>query len=149
MAWEAITEAHLLTKISGAELEALREAALASAQVDPVAPSIVHVTGEVRGYVAAHKPNLPLPTSTTTIPERLMGHAVIMTVTEIIVRVPGYDLDEDRQRQLKRAYQVMDDVAKGDFSIEDPSTGLDPGGGAMEVVNSVTRHASRENLDGL
>jgi hypothetical protein len=149
MSWAAITEANLLTRISGAELEALRAAALADGQVDPVAPSIAHVTGEVRGYVAGCKDNLPLPTDTTLIPDRCMGHAVIMTIAEIIARVPGYDLDADRERLLKRAYAVMDDVASCKFSVDDYDTGADPAGGNVEVVNNVTRHETRENLNGL
>ena len=52
MSWSAITEAEIVTHISGDELEALRAAALADGQEDPVDPSITQVTDEVRGYVA-------------------------------------------------------------------------------------------------
>jgi len=50
MAWITITESDLLTAISGDELASFREAALADAQADPVAPTIAQVTDLVRGY---------------------------------------------------------------------------------------------------
>ena len=88
MSWITITEAHVLTQISGAELSALRTAALAALQADPVQPSIDQVTAEVRGYVAACKSNT-LDTTTSTIPDRLLRHAIALVVAVVARFVLG------------------------------------------------------------
>jgi hypothetical protein len=149
MSWSAITEAALLTRISGAELTALRAAALADGQDDPVSPSISQITAEVRGYVAACAKNLPLPTDATLIPDRLMTAACDMTVAAIIGRVPGYDLDANRQDRYDKAISLMHQVAACKFAIEDPDSGLDDGGLGVEQADSSTRQATRAKLDGL
>lgn len=147
MSWSAITEADLVTQISGAELAALRAAALADEQVDPVAPSIALVTAKVLGFVSACEKNT-LDADKTKIPNRLKGDASIMVVAEIIGRVPGYKLDDKKQRRLDEALRTMRDVAACAFAIEDPTTGADRGAGA-ELAQSSTRRMGRAQLDGL
>jgi len=147
MSWLAITEAHVLTHIAGAELTALRAAALADGQVDPVQPSVDQVTSVVRGYVAACAKNA-LDTDTTKIPDRLLGAACDLVIAEIIGRVPGYELDEGRQDKYDNALRLMRDVAACKFAIDDPNTGSDPGV-AIEQASSSTRQATRTTLDGL
>ena len=71
MAWRAITEADLLTRISGPELESFREAGLAQNQEDPIAASMTQVTGTIRGYVAACAKNTLGPEG--TIPAASLG----------------------------------------------------------------------------
>jgi len=124
MSWSAITEAKLLTQISGDELEALRAAALADGQDDPVDPSIEQVTDEVRGYVAGCRSNT-LDDDATKIPDRLMRAAVIMVIVEIIGRVPGYEVEEKRQKRYDQALSLMRLVANCKYPIEDASTGSD------------------------
>lgn len=51
MAWIIPTEEHILTRVSGAELEAFRSAALALDQPDPVAGTIKIVVDMMRGYI--------------------------------------------------------------------------------------------------
>lgn len=51
MAWITPTEDHILTRVSGAELVAFRNAALASGQADPVAGTIKIVVDMMRGYI--------------------------------------------------------------------------------------------------
>jgi len=147
MAWAAITEADVLTHISGAELEALRAAALGAGQIDPVQPAIDQVTANVRGYVAACAKN-SLDSDTTKIPTRLLAAACDMIIAEIVSRVPGYDLDAERQDKLDKAIALMRDVARCNFAIEDPDTGADPGLG-IEVASYEERKATRESVDGL
>jgi len=147
MSWSAITEAELVTHISGDELEALRAAALAAGQVDPVSVSITQVTDEVRGYVAGCARN-ELDTDTTKIPDRLMRAACDMTIAEIIGRVPGYELEEKRQKKYDQAIALMRLVASCKFAIDNPDTGADPGLG-IEQANSETRRATRDSMEGL
>jgi len=147
MSWQTITEADVLTHISGAELEALRAAALADGQVDPVQPSIGQVTNLVRGYVAACEKNT-LDTDTAKIPERLLGAACDMIIAEIIARVPGYDLDDSRKDKYDKAISLMKLTAECRFSIEDPITGEDSSG-EIEVASQTERQTTRDQLDGL
>jgi hypothetical protein len=51
MAWITPTEEHILTRVSGAELEAFRSAALATGQADPVEGTIKIVVDMMRGYI--------------------------------------------------------------------------------------------------
>jgi len=146
MSWVAITEAALLTHITGAELESLRAAALGATQVDPVAPSISQVTDLVRGYVAACAKNV-LDTTTTNIPARLLSAACDLVVAEIINRVEGYNLSENRQDKVKASTKLLESVALCKFAIEDPTTGLDTGPDIEE--QHTERVATRESMDGL
>ena len=122
MSWVAITEADILTHISGAELSALRAAALADGQADPVQPSIDQVTAQVRGYVAGCSSNT-LDSDTTTIPDRLLASACDMVIVAIIGRIPGYELDDKREDNYDKAIRLMEQVASCKFAVTDPETG--------------------------
>lgn len=52
MSWITPTEAHILTRVSGPELDAFRGAALGTGQDDPVAAQIGIVVSFMRGYIA-------------------------------------------------------------------------------------------------
>lgn len=144
--WAAITEANVLTHISGAELEALRAAALADGQLDPLQPSIDQVTATVRGYVAACRDNT-VDDDTATIPTRLLDAACDMIVAVIIQRVPGYDLDDVRADKYDKAIALMRDVAACKFAVTDPETDSDVGHGIE--VDYEDRKTTRTSLDGL
>ena len=146
MAWAAIAESDVIVHISGAELTALRAAALQAGQADPVAPSISQVTELVRGYVAACDENTLGDAG--KIPTRLLSAACDLVVCEIISRVPGYDLDDERQEKKKAAIRLLEQVAACKFAIDDPDTGADPTG-SIEVANVDDREATRSSLDGL
>lgn len=145
--WSAIAEANVLTQISGTEIEALRAAALADGQADPVTASIAHVTDHVRGYVAACRNN-KLHTTTTYIPDRLMSAACALVIAEVITRVPGYELDAKRQAARDNATSLLREVAACRFAIPDPDTDLDYAGN-IEVATYNDRTATRTTLDGL
>lgn len=50
-AWITPTEADILTRMSGPELDAFRSAALGSGQADPVAELIISTVNMMRGYI--------------------------------------------------------------------------------------------------
>jgi len=146
MAWVTITEAMLIKYVSGAEIDALRSAALAAGQVDPVDPTIDEITELVRGYIAACAENSMGDAG--TIPERLVSHACTLILCAIITRVPGYELDDDRAQAKKDALRLLEQVADCDYAIEDPDTGEDTSG-SIELVNYETRRATRTSMEGL
>lgn len=121
MSWRAITEADLLTRISGPELSAIRAAALGTAQPDPVQATIDQVTLEVRGRVAACRANQL--GSGDTIPDELLAHALAMIVVALMPRAAGLmiDANDARKDAAKRAESVLKDVARCDFAIEQPA----------------------------
>src|SRR5262249_25587883 len=87
-------------------------------QVDPVQPVIDQVTDLVRGYVGGCKANtLGIG---NTIPEKLMQPACDL----IAVRIPQRcrkDPTEARRRAGETAIRVLEQVARCDFSIEEPA----------------------------
>jgi Ni,Fe-hydrogenase III component G len=121
MSWRAITEADVLRKISGDELEAVRAAALANAQADPLAGTITDITKMVRGYVAACSNN-SLDATLTTIPEELMDAAIALLVPKLMARVAGLSIDKEdvRKTDSANALQLMRDVAACRFAIVQP-----------------------------
>jgi hypothetical protein len=123
MAWIAITEALVLTRISGAELEGFRAAALGSGQADPVQPAIDQVTNLVRGYVAACASNVLGDDG--KIPDKLLGAALDMLVIDIPKRAAGIVLDptDERAKAYTRAVRLLERVADCKFAIDDPTTG--------------------------
>lgn len=150
MSWRKITEADLLTQISGAELDGFRKAALAKKQPDPVQPSIDLVTAKVRGYVAGKHAGA-LSANSSAVPERLIGAAVSMVIIEIQTRAAGILIDPKgaRQKAADEAGRLLRDVAAGNFSITDPSTGQESSSSGASVMNSRKPRVTRNNLKGL
>ena len=149
MAWRAITEADVLTQISGPELEAIRAAALGSGQVDPVQPTLDLVTREVRGYVAGCARNRL--GAAGTVPDELIGHAVSLAVMRIMPRAAGLVIGEQREKAAADARAALKDVAACRFAIEQPATESteETGGGDVEMATTPTRLASRAKMAGL
>jgi hypothetical protein len=150
MSWRAITEADLLTRISGPELASIRAAALGVAQADPIQATIDQVTLEVRGRVAACRNN-ELGAG-DTIPDELLSHALAMIVVALMPRAAGLMIDGNgaRKEAAERADRVLKDVARCEFAIEQPSSV------SSQVISSPspsicanTRTVTRETTDGM
>lgn len=118
--WIAITEAHLLTRLSGGELAAFRAASLASGQADPVAETILATVGLARGFIPARASNRNGPAN--TIPKNLLGPCLSLIVLEVETRCAGKLMDPQgaRQKAADTAMSVLRDVAAGRFAIEVP-----------------------------
>lgn len=116
--WIAITESHLLTRLSGTELAKLRGAALASGQADPVQPAIDEVSGYVRGFVG-RRYRLG---DGNTIPQELLGAALAIVVVELMTRVAGVMIDpkELRKQAAIDANKLLQATADGVFAVESP-----------------------------
>ena len=149
MSWRNITEADVLTKISGAELSGYRKAVLAGGQADPVQPSIDLVTAKVRGFVAGNSANT-LSSDAAQIPDRLIGAAVALIIIEIMSRVAGKIIDPEgaRRKDADEANRLLRDVAAGHFSINDPVSGRENTGGGASVVGRRAPRVNRQNLQG-
>lgn len=150
MAWITITEAHLLTRLSGPEKAALNSAALQALQTAPLPEIISQVTREVRGYVGACTRNTL--GAGETIPDELLGIAIDRIRFDLAGRLPVSSLlTEDRRTANANALSTLRDVAACRFAVVGPDTPAtaQAGGPATELVNSSARKATRERLSGL
>lgn len=149
MPWLTLTEAHILTGITGAELAPARTAALKAGQADPVPEVIAQVTREVRGRVAACSRNTL--GDGDTIPDECLSAAIDIAVYRICKRIPGAALlTKQREDAHTAAVAFLRDVAACQVALVQPATAAaqQPGGPAVQVVTSTTRVASRNNFRG-
>lgn len=115
--WISITEADVLTVLSGPELDAYRNAAKAVLQADPVAPVIAQVTALARGYVGACGRNrIGEP---GTIPEKLLAPALDLIALRLPQRV-RVNPSEVRRLNAQEALRLFERVANCQFDIEEP-----------------------------
>ena len=150
MAWRAITEADLLQRLSGDELEAFRAASLGSAQGDPVQGAIEQVTEQVRGYIAAHSANTLGPAG--TLPARLIRAACDLLVIDVSTRAAGTLIDPDgvRKRNADAATRLLEQVAGGDYAIEEPEeAGTDSAAAPGPSTFTRDRTFDRASQDGI
>lgn len=117
MAWITITEADVLTTLSGAELEGYRSAALADGQPDPVAATIAQVIDLVRGYVGGCPRHVLGEAG--TIPQKLLAPALDIIAARIPLRV-NRSPKEGRKTAQENAIKVLEQVAAFKFDIEEP-----------------------------
>ncbi len=122
MAWIEITEADVLTVLSGPELAGYRSAALALGQADPVAPTIAQVVAMVRGHVAGCPANIL--GAGATLPEKLKAAALDVIAYRIPCRL-NMKSGPSRQNLHDQAVRLFERVSQGRFAIEEPATASD------------------------
>jgi phage gp36-like protein len=150
MSWNTLTEAKFLEHLTGAEVTAIKTAALATAQTEPLTAMLAKVVQEVRGYIAAHEQNVL--GEGVTIPDELESAALAIARYRALNRLPIRSLlTETRITEYKDALRLLEHVAAGKFAIEQPATPSEQivSGPGVEVVTSTTRKATREKLSGL
>lgn len=121
MAWIVITEADVITKLSGPEKAAMNSAALQPAQIPPLPEVIEQVVKEVRGYVAACARNTL--GDGLTIPDELLGTAINRIRFEFATRlpVPAF-ITKAREDANVAAITLLRDVAACAFAVISPAT---------------------------
>jgi glycerate-2-kinase len=150
MAWITLDETNVQTRLTGPELSALKSAALAPGQVNPLPEIIAKVIQEVRGRVAACQLNRIGAGS--TIPDELTESALAIIRYRLLTRLPVASLLTDARREEYRdALRLLADVAASHFRIEQPSTPTTQiiSGPATEVASKSERKATREKMRGL
>jgi hypothetical protein len=151
MAWRAITNQDILTKLSADELAQVR--AQASEGTDPVSDAVALVVERVRGSIAANSKNTMGPEG--TLPERLIDAAVALMVPALYGRTAGLliDLNDVRKEAAKEATALLREVARGLFAVELPATGPvaeeDARSAAAELVSGGGPTLRRDDLAGL
>lgn len=146
--WITVTEDMVKTRLAGAELTALRTAALSVGQVDPLAEVIAEVVNEVRGYVAACKANQL--ESGTKIPEKLKTAALARIVFELATRLPVKFINDVRKDANTAAKRLLEQVAQCAFAIEEPVTPSTEGiSNPSPKITGKCLSFTREDQDGL
>lgn len=119
MSWITLTEDQVLRRFAGAELSALRSAALAPGQDDPLPEVITQVTREIRAYVAGCATNQL--GAEGTIPDECEGAALARIGFEIATRLPVRQLlTEDRKEANRNAVTFLSKISKCEVRIVPP-----------------------------
>ena len=125
--WTTIATADIQAELSGPEIKALKEKALADGQTDPITPVVEQTIEEVRGYVATYAGDDALPTETDTIPTRLKAAAISVIANRIALRLPVNLADEEttrgRRAKADAAVRLFEKVMTGAYSITGTSGG--------------------------
>lgn len=121
MSWITLTEADVVTKLSGPEITAMKTAALQAAQANPLPEIIGQVVREIRGYVRGCERNTL--GDGATIPDELLGAAISRIRFELATRLPVSSLlTEDRRTANANALALLRDVAACKFFVVTPET---------------------------
>lgn len=111
--WTSITAADVMTRLSGKEAEAFRNAALAPGEADPMATTIAAVVNRIRGAIAANPRNTLGPDG--QIPKCLLDAALDMLAVRVPARAFGTVLDPDgvRKDANRAAQQLLERIEDG------------------------------------
>lgn len=137
--WITITEADVLTVLSGPELDAYRNAAKAVGQADPVAPTLAQVAALVRGYVGACARNRL--GASGTIPEKLLAPALDLVALRLPQRV-RINPNDARKTNAMAALKLLEQAAAGQFDIEEPID-VDSESGASGSTPTISARAAQ------
>lgn len=123
MAWISLTTDDVKERISGPEYDAFQTWHLSAGQADPIPDTITGVIREIRGRVAASARNV-LAADIDTIPDELYHTALTLIAWRLALRLPtgAVDLqDEGRRTAYEEAKSTLSAVARGEFSVAQPS----------------------------
>lgn len=149
MAWRALTEADILTGISGAELQPARTAVLKAGQVDPVPVVIQAVMDEARGYIAAS--SAPTLGAEGTIPDKLIATCTDIAVWRIVKRLPVKSLaTAERKDSQENGIKILEAVARNKFRFEAPTEiTTEKLALALPSISNCVRERRRRREDGI
>jgi hypothetical protein len=117
--WITLAEDDILTRLAAKELAAVKAAATAPGQPDPLPEAIAQVVREVRGYVAACPSNTLGPDG--TIPDELALAALNRIRYELATRLPvAALLTQARVDSNTAATAMFKEVAACRFKLVQP-----------------------------
>lgn len=147
--WREITEADVLTSLTGPEADALRVAALKAGQDDPMTEILGTAVQEARGYIAGCKTNTLA--AGDTLPDATIHHVVAIVRYRMMSRL-GMKVSEGRGQEYKDARSFLRDVSACRVGIEAPDGGSESDTSfpsATPTVKSRSRRFSRPHQDGI
>lgn len=150
MAWITLTEDDILTRLSGPELTAIKTAALAVDQENPLPDVLLTVTRLVRSKVAACRANTL--GDGQTIPDELEAAAIAIARYYLADRLPVRTLmTEARIKAYDDAMRLLRDAAGCDMVLEQPTTATDEAVASAPApcITPKTRTYRRADADGI
>ncbi len=150
MSWITLTTADLEDYLVAAQVTALREEALGAGQTDPFADILAGVVAKVRAAIASHSTN-DLDADKATYPAELKGDVAMLVAESMLGRL-GIALTEDQVRQVKRADEILLQIAIGKRKVSTPPNPITPpvqSGDGLQVVARQSRQPSTSDLSGL
>lgn len=146
MSWISITEAYVRTRLSGPELTALKSAALAAGQTNPLTDIVSKTVAEWRGKLRRYH----TLGDGETIPDELEIHVLSMIRYRMITRLPGMKalLDDARVDEWEKANYALNNLDEYVFeapTTEDTSTSSSSG----PRIEAPDRDFEREDQDGI
>jgi phage gp36-like protein len=147
MAWTILTEADVRTRLTGPELNALKTAALASGQSDPLPEIVSQVVDEVRGYVAVRF----ALSAGSTVPSKLVSASLAIIRYRLATRLPVKGLlTDERKEENQDAIRLLRRVADGPFAIEEAATKSEEHIGVQSPsITARDNNHRRKDQDGL
>jgi hypothetical protein len=139
MDWIPISERHLLSGVSGQELDAYRDAASVEGQPDPVATLMETTIDEVRGAISGNRANVLGEAG--TLPPSLVRCFISLATVYLLGRIPGVTIDQQRLDARDRANSTLDAVRRGDQAVELPSVADD---GRTQAIGPMIRRKHRQ-----
>ena len=119
--WIQMTESDLSDGLTSAEKSAMEDLLKATGQ-DTIAEDLANLTAEVRGFVAAHAPNV-MSADASKIPPVARRSAIAILRHDFLSRFPvGRELlTEARVMAYDNAYRTLRGIAKGEPAADIPS----------------------------
>jgi hypothetical protein len=150
VAWAIITTADLNHYLVAAQVTALRTAALGAGQTDPFNEVMPTVTARIRSICSTN--GRVISATANSVPPEVKDIACYLILEELQTRLPGLKLTEEQVRQTENGRDYLKQIARGEAVISDPLDPITPpvqAGGAIKIITSRERIATRETLKGL
>lgn len=146
--WVVITVADLADYLVGAQVTALRQAALAPGQSDPFERIKADRCNYIRNRISKR---ISISATPLAVPPELKEHACMLVIESMQGRL-DIELSEDQRSRLRRLYRDLDIAATEDFPVSSPDDPIQPPvqkGGHGIVISTREPIATREHTKGL
>jgi hypothetical protein len=151
-AWIVLTVDDLNDYLVGAQVEALRTAALAVGQADPFTNIMHAIAARIRLKIESCARN-EISATANAIPPELKWIAAYLVLEAMQLRLPSLRLTDDQRTQISEAKKQLDRIADCKDVVSVPDDPLEPSdaqqAGGITLVSNTTRRATREKMDGL
>lgn len=152
--WKPVLEADVLRTVMSPLLDAHREAALDTGQVDPLPDAIVEAVAQVRAEIQTCAAN-SVSSDATCVPVSLRDVACWIVLDRLATRLSAIKLTPDQVREIEAARKKLERVADCKLAVERPSEILTPasvqrvGGASVVAADETVRTTTREQMSGL
>lgn len=149
-AWTVILPVDLNRFLVGAQVSALRSAALASGQADPASDTIRDKANYVRARIGG---KVRLSATALSVPPELIEHVCMLALETLSGRLPGLALSQDQTNRISRIYKDLDIAGTPDFPVSaatDPEVfAADNSTGSIRILQPGCKANSRDKMSGI